>query len=82
MPDYQGIGLGRKFLNIVSDHYAKMGYDFKIQTSAKNLINALIKDEKWLLARYGKATFQTNPTFAHTSSKNRITATFFRKRGK
>ena len=54
LPDYQGIGLGTKFLNIISDFYINNGYDFKIQTSAKNLINSLKNNEKWCLVRYGK----------------------------
>ena len=82
LPDYQGIGLGRQFLNIVSDYYVKQGFDFSIQTSAKNLIQALMHDQKWLCARYGHAAYQTNNLFARTSSSNRKTGTFFRKRVK
>lgn len=84
MPDYQGIGLGTKFLNIISDIYVKQEYDFKIQTSAKNLINALTKDKKWILSRYGKCS-EVSPSGKHeldkSSSKNRITASFFRRKG-
>jgi GNAT superfamily N-acetyltransferase len=79
LPDYQGIGLGTKFLNIISEMYIKKGFDFKIQTSAKNLISSLLKDKSWILSRYGKATPQTNVEFKKTSSVNRITATFFKK---
>lgn len=52
LPDYQGIGLGTKFLNIIADRYKKQGYDFTIVTSAKNLIHALMKSEKWFMTRY------------------------------
>ena len=43
LPDYQGIGLGTKFLNEIAKMYINDGYDFSIITSAKNLINALKK---------------------------------------
>lgn len=54
LPDYQGIGIGRKFLNVVAKKYRDMGFDFSIVTSAKNLINALRKDPLWTCIRYGK----------------------------
>lgn len=52
MPDYQGIGLGTKFLNEIADLYSD--YDFTITTSAKNLINALNKSQYWCFKRYGR----------------------------
>lgn len=82
LPDYQGIGLGRKFLNFVSDLYVKRGFDVSITSSAKNLIQALVKDEKWSLNRYGHVTESTTglQQLKKTSSKKRVTATFFRKK--
>lgn len=53
LPDYQGIGLGTKFLNVIADMYKKQGYDFTIVTSAKNMICALIRSDKWFMVRYG-----------------------------
>jgi GNAT superfamily N-acetyltransferase len=55
LPDYQGIGLGTKFLEKVAEHYVKYNYDFSIKTSAKNLIKSLIKNNKWCFASYGKS---------------------------
>lgn len=52
LPDYQGIGLGTKFLNKIGKIYSELGWDFSIITSAKNLINALRKDNNWCLYRY------------------------------
>lgn len=52
LPDYQGIGLGTRFLNFIAKEYIKLGYDFSIITSAKNLINALRKSDKWCMYRY------------------------------
>ena len=54
LPDYQGIGLGTKFLNFIADFYTKQGFDFRIVTSAKNLIYALNRNKKWVLKRYEK----------------------------
>lgn len=52
LPDYQGIGLGTQFLNIIAEHYKQLGYDFRIVTSAKNMIHALNKSNKWVLVRW------------------------------
>ena len=30
LPDYQGIGIGTKFLNIVSEYYAQQGFEISI----------------------------------------------------
>lgn len=53
LPDYQGIGLGTKFLNIVAEYFTEQGYDFRIVTSAKNMINALNNSPRWHLVRWG-----------------------------
>ena len=52
LPDYQGIGLGIKFLTIIAEKYKKMGFEFDIVTSAKNMIMGLSKNKKWRFARY------------------------------
>lgn len=50
LPDYQGIGLGTRFLESVADLYPNN--DFMITTSAKNLIHALNKNKSWILKRH------------------------------
>ena len=62
LPDYQGIGLGTKFLNFIADFYAKQGFDFRIVTSAKNLIYALNRNKKWVLKRYEKGAIPKKTT--------------------
>ena len=52
LPDYQGIGLGIKFLTIIAEKYKKMGFEFDIVTSAKNMIMGLSKNKKWRFTRY------------------------------
>lgn len=60
LPDYQGIGLGTKFLNTIAEMYAKDGYDFSIITSAKNLINSLRRSDKWIMYAYAKSKPESN----------------------
>lgn len=55
LPDYQGIGLGYKFLNIIAEFYVKQGYDFSIVTSAKNFIMKLQSSEKWKMIRLNRS---------------------------
>ena len=52
LPDYQGIGLGTKFLNCIAERYKRLGFQFTIVTSAKNMINALNHSDKWIMTRY------------------------------
>ena len=52
LPDYQGIGLGTKFLNKIAELYKTNKYDMSITTSAKNMIYSLKKDNKWIMIRY------------------------------
>lgn len=82
LPDYQGIGLGTKLLNFIAEIYNKQNYDFSIVTSAKNLINALRKSNKWCMSRYGVKKGTISDT-AKIDSKRKLrdckTATFFYK---
>lgn len=59
LPDYQGIGLGTKFLNAIARIYVNDGFDFRIVTSAKNLIYALNKSDNWQLRSYAKGKKST-----------------------
>lgn len=83
LPDYQGIGLGTRFLNEIAKIYIKQNYDFEIITTAKNLIYALKKSNDWCLFRYNKH----KPVFNKSSKidKNRklrecTTASFIYKK--
>ena len=51
LPDYQGIGLGYKFLNLLGHYYAKQNYQLSIVTNAKNLVCKLSGSEKWRMTR-------------------------------
>jgi GNAT superfamily N-acetyltransferase len=60
LPDYQGIGLGTKLLEFIANIYKLRGFDFSIKTSAKNLIVALKKSNKWIFVSYGKSICSSN----------------------
>ena len=60
LPDYQGIGLGTQFLNIIADYYKHKGYQFSIVTSAKNMVYALMRSNKWTLIRYSSSRPSNN----------------------
>ena len=81
MPDYQGIGLGKKFLEFIAEKYVNHGYDFSIKTSAKNLINALRKSNKWAMISYGTSNCTSNKSAIDYKRKslrsNCKTASFF-----
>lgn len=53
LPDYQGIGLGYKFLNAIAKYYTSQGFTFSIVTSAKNLITKLYNSPDWVMIRIG-----------------------------
>lgn len=79
LPDYQGIGIGKNFLNLIAKQYRKNGYDFSIVTSAKNLIMALAKDSKWNCIRYNHVK-PSNSGMKKLNRTNRLTvktASFF-----
>ena len=52
-PDYQGVGIGTKFLNAVSDMEMSAGNDVRITTSARNMVHALKGSQNWICTNYG-----------------------------
>lgn len=75
LPDYQGIGIGTRFLNAVAEFYKD--YDFNITTSARNLIHALNKNDNWALKRYDITKKQKGGNKRLAKTQRRVkTATF------
>lgn len=70
LPDYQGIGIGTKFLNIVAEYYAQQGFEISMVTSAKNMIGALYKSDKWFCTNY--ANSNANAKLKSLNKTNRI----------
>lgn len=60
LPDYQGIGLGTMFLNIIAEYITKQGNEFCIVTSAKNMVGALYKSDKWFCTNYSTEPVNAN----------------------
>lgn len=83
LPDYQGVGLGTKFLSAVAKMYADQGFDFSITTSAKNLMFALNRNKNWGCQRYGKLPLHHGKKLCHalnaTTLSKRQTASFYWK---
>lgn len=86
LPDYQGIGLGIKFLSEVAKLYAEQGFDFSITTSARNLMQGLNRRKEWICQHYGKLALHSGGRLCKglnkSTSHNRTTSTFFWKGAK
>lgn len=54
LPDYQGIGIGTKFINEVTKHYIENGFNMNLTTTTPALVNALARDKNWALVRKGR----------------------------
>lgn len=80
LPDYQGIGLGTKFLNFIANEYIRLGYDFSIITSAKNLIYSLRKSDKWCMYRYSIVKDSTGKIDGKINHRKCYTASFMYKK--
>lgn len=83
LPDYQGIGIGYKFLCCIAELYYKNGYDFSIVTSAKNMIMKLSESNKWKMKRlsYNKCSSIKNAIdYKRKTMRDKCkTASFFYK---
>lgn len=82
LPDYQGIGVGKKFITEVSRHYIeKREKNMSLITTTPALVHALKKHKNWPLVRYGRikgdmSTINSEKHFENSSSKGRITYSF------
>lgn len=83
MPDYQGIGIGVKFINAVADIITSEGYKLNLTTTTPALVNALKRSNEWALIRKGVVKLNgienrlgTAKAFAKASSQNRPTFSF------
>lgn len=85
LPDYQGIGIGYKFLCVVAEQYVKYGFTFSIVTSAKNLIFKLSNATRWKMIRlsYNRCSSDKSAIdFNRATIRNNCkTASFVYKKG-
>lgn len=56
LPDYQGFGIGIRFLNEIGKYYKNNGWRFTIVTSAPSLMFGLKKDKNWICKSFGRNT--------------------------
>src|SRR5208282_2874796 len=77
LPDYQGIGIGTRFLGFIADLYTRRGFTVHLVTSQVSLITSL-KKHGWRLVYYGHQTKQVGGLLYlnKTNSNRRITASF------
>ncbi len=84
LPDYQGIGLGTRFLTKIAELYKAQEFDFSIVTSAKNMIRSLSMSDKWAMVRYGTNKCSSTKSaidYKRKSLRNNCkTASFFYKK--
>jgi len=78
LPDFQGIGLGIKFMDMLSASLKAQGFGTYITTSHPAMMRALNHSRKWAMirkpSRIGKASSTSNRGLM--TSRNRITTTF------
>ena len=91
LPDYQGIGVGRKFIDEVCRYYKERGWVINLTTTTPALVHSLKKSENWILKRYGRegnnskgwSTYEEKRKYAKetqkTAAKNRVTYSFYFK---
>ena len=76
-PDYQGIGIGARLLDVVAQHYIEAGYRFTIVTTTPALVQTFKFSKNWKLKRQGRSGKISKSSslkeFNKTVSLNRIT---------
>ena len=76
LPDYQGIGIGKMFLNYIAELYHEEEYRVLLTTGALAFINSLDRpDSDWRLTRK-VSTFGKQKTGEFYADSNRATASF------
>ena len=68
LPDYQGVGIGVKFINEVADIISADGFRLNLSTTTPALVGALKRSGKWVLFRKGviKPSGYKNAQYAKT----------------
>lgn len=77
LPDYQGIGLGTRFLTCVADMYKRKGFDFRITTTAKNLVDSLQRRNNWKCVFCGRSKLSKSIDKSISRSMRKVTVTQF-----
>jgi len=77
-PDYQGIGLGSRFMSEIASKYKQDGYRMTLVTSSPAFIHGLQCTKNWVMTRKPSRLQNTAKTgvLAGSTSDARLTATF------
>lgn len=78
LPDYQGIGIGSKFLDKIAEIYSQKKQRVTITTSTPAFINSLNRDKKWAMTRKPSRVGQNSESSSikTKTSADRLTASF------
>jgi ABC-type lipoprotein export system ATPase subunit/GNAT superfamily N-acetyltransferase len=76
LPDFQGIGIGKKLLNAIAEIYFKENYRVLITTGALSFIKSLGKEQYWKLTRKLGKVGESKGVMKGKTSMNRETASF------
>ena len=83
LPDYQGVGIGVRFINAVAGLVASDGHNVNLTTTTPALVGALKRSPKWALVRKGvvkmgslKDIVSKSKNLANASSDKRPTFSF------
>ena len=76
LPDFQGIGIGKKLLNEIAEIYYKQDYRVLITTGALSFINSLGREKYWKLTRKLGKVGESKGVMKGKTSMNRETASF------
>ena len=75
LPDYQGLGIGHKFITKIGQAYKDSGNRFILTSSAKGILTAMIKSNDWIVTRKGQVA-KGNGSFKDSTSYKKITCSF------
>jgi ABC-type Mn2+/Zn2+ transport system ATPase subunit/GNAT superfamily N-acetyltransferase len=75
-PDYQGIGLGVRFMSEIAALYNAQKHRVSLVTSAPSFVHGLQKRKDWVMTRKPGRVGKTAGVLAGSTSDARLTATF------
>ncbi len=76
LPDYQGLGIGKKLLNMTAKKESEKNDRIYITTSLKGFGRSLMADENWCFIREGRNNNQQLEALVKTQSSKRNTYSF------
>lgn len=79
LPDYQGIGIGKIFLNTICEMYKEQKFRILLITSSPSFVFGLQKDKRWIMKRKPSCMAGQNngiKALNRTTSFDRLTVSF------